>query len=51
MLLNNLHLYCYSNRNSIIQIMLLLLCIKYDILIDGYKANTHIINLNIKGAN
>ena len=25
--------------------MLLLLCIKYDILIDGYKANTHIINL------
>ena len=23
----------------------------YDILIDGYKANTHIINLNIEGAN
>ncbi len=51
MLLNNLHLYCFLNRNSIIQFMLLLLCIKCDILIDGYKANTHIINLNIEGAN
>ena len=37
MLLNN-HIFIVFNRNSIIQFMLLLLCIKYDILIDGYKA-------------
>jgi len=29
----------------------LLLVLSYDILIHGYEANTHIINLNIKGAN
>lgn len=23
---------------------------RYDIIIDGYKANTHVVNVNIKGA-